>query len=294
MTPSVPVSNLSATTQQVAESSEALHPIRIGAVAQQPVPDPLTTIYVGLSQQLSMDLRASCSCAGLMFAQIVSEQEKQIVIRVAALPRYFSAPLQTLSRHVRTLTISYEQFDQLLEWDRELAAKPTCDLRDLVTEHATESWRRGARARVLTKEAEATAVTVTPVVSEATTVSPASPEAPQAPKQKAERSHRQHLPAPNAGTYTEAVTVMIPTETIKVTYNTQGHHGRPLSEQLLLLRAALAAAEDTAKEGVLRRVLVLRDRLRPFVKLTPVYERGRTQNIVVGFSVRIDVLQEVA
>ena len=116
---------------------DVLSPIRIGAVAQQPGPDLATIIYVGLALLLPVRLRELCCCAGLFYAQVVSEQDAQFEIQAAALPHYVDPEMHVC--HIHTCTISYGELVQLLEWDRHLAAMATCDLRDLVAEHAAKS-----------------------------------------------------------------------------------------------------------------------------------------------------------
>lgn len=124
-------------SQVVSPSLEELHPIRIGAVVQQPQPDIRDVVYVGLSSLVPAGLRALCSCAGLMYARVRDLQVGGDLyqIEVAALAHYFEAPSRTRDRHVRSIVLPAKNFALLLEWDRSLAGKATCDVRELMEEH---------------------------------------------------------------------------------------------------------------------------------------------------------------
>lgn len=90
------------------------------------------TISIGPAQLLPRELRALCSCAGLFFADPVCEERGDIRCEVAALAHYFNSDDATYDRHVRTITLSTEVFDQLVQWDRHVANMATCDLREYI------------------------------------------------------------------------------------------------------------------------------------------------------------------
>lgn len=117
---------------------QELRPIRVGAIAQQPNPALTTILYVGLSSILPGELHVLCSCAGLVFSRVLRIDGDQYHLEVAALPHYFSSAHPRRGFHVRSIVISFEDFAQLLEYDRSLAGKATCDMRELVEEHVAE------------------------------------------------------------------------------------------------------------------------------------------------------------
>ena len=58
-----------------------------------------------------------------------------IEVEIAALERYFFSCPTTRKRHVCMVEMSREQLDTLLEYDRRLAALPTCDVIELIESH---------------------------------------------------------------------------------------------------------------------------------------------------------------
>ena len=98
--------------------------------------------YVGFARLLPDELHALCSCAGLFYAQVlgVCADGDLYRVEIAALSHYFIVDPQTRKRHVREIFLPGEQVGgQLLEYDRRLAGLATCDLRELVGEHAAQT-----------------------------------------------------------------------------------------------------------------------------------------------------------
>ncbi len=115
--------------------AQELRPIRIGTIAEQPQADTSTLLFIGLAALLPAQLRSLCSCAGLFYARVLWTDGGQYHLEIAALAHYFTADQRTRDRHVRRIVLAAADFTQLLEWDRSLAGKATCDVRELVEEH---------------------------------------------------------------------------------------------------------------------------------------------------------------
>lgn len=93
--------------------------------------------FIGKADVLPKELRAVCSCADLFFARVLSvlPDGNLYHVEVAALSHYFDSALLTQKCHVRTMFLPIQQFAQMLEWDRRLAALTTCDVQEIVQSH---------------------------------------------------------------------------------------------------------------------------------------------------------------
>lgn len=113
-----------------------LRPIRVGAVASQPAPALSAVLYTGLADLLPACLRVLCSSAGLVYLRVHALRAGGDLfdVEVAALPHYFDAPSQTRDCHVRRMVLPADDFACLLEWDRNLAGRPTYEVRELLAE----------------------------------------------------------------------------------------------------------------------------------------------------------------
>jgi hypothetical protein len=94
---------------------------------------PQDTTYVALAATLlPPELQVHASAAGLCFLRVVdhADQAKGVFVRVTALPHRLD---DMDSSRVFTLYLSREQLAQALPWDRQMQARATCDVRELVT-----------------------------------------------------------------------------------------------------------------------------------------------------------------
>jgi hypothetical protein len=97
-------------------------------------------LYIGHASLVPLRLHALCSCADLFFARILTSDQEHAHVEIAALPHYFDADEISRQRHVRTLTLTHAQFGLLmLEYDRRLASMATCDVLEIVEQHAVQA-----------------------------------------------------------------------------------------------------------------------------------------------------------
>jgi hypothetical protein len=92
-------------------------------------------IYVALATLLPEEWRATASCAGLCYIQILDGDSQQCCVRVAATPRYLET---TPSRKAQVLALSREQIWQILPWDRTLQRMETCCVREVLEVYARQ------------------------------------------------------------------------------------------------------------------------------------------------------------
>ena len=273
-------------------------------------------LYVGLAGLLPLVLRALCSCAGLFYAQVVEEQGDAFVVEVAALPRYFDADRVTQERHVCEITLTYAQLDQLTEYDRSLAAKATCDIREHVAEQALLSRRQIARyvlaqsAKTMVTSFEDAPVSVAlPAACEVSAPLPLARA--QIVSHQIHSSRQEAQPSVDIDDVRfEMTTIEVPVEDLQEIFREQkrltvgDHHYRPSQRgwNLSLLVAGMQylkqerlqtdswerKRELKAKERDLRQALSLRDRVPLQMEITPIYARGKNGSMT-GCQMTIDV-----
>ena len=287
-------------------AEDGLRPVRIGAVAVQPAPDSIDVLYIGLAGLLPSDLQVHYSCAGLFFGRVVVQDQEQVHLETAAFSHYFHGDVATRERHVRRMTLSRAMFVQLLEWDRRLAGMATCDVREVVEEHA-------ARAARLQRAGELSSL---PDVPLETASVPPSPEqhygvaeatggrslVPQMKRDARQSTLKRHT------LVFERETVVVPLHAIRdlVAAPNATERVSPGCLDRLALQAALQQtcrerqAEKNererralkTKERRLRRIRRLRGRMKgaKLIEVTPIFERRK----IVSCRVDVDVPMLVA
>jgi nicotinamide mononucleotide (NMN) deamidase PncC len=274
------------------------------------------TLYIGLAHLLPVDLRAFCSCAGLFYVRVLGSYADGDLYRaeVAALSRYFDADFVTYKRHVRTVIFSVEELNLLLEYDRSLAAIATCDVRDLVVEHAAQARRRMGIYVPTGATETAEALTTRGEVFVATDTLQETLEASQ-PLETAQKRVSQHSRA-NVSVFDidhaeyehEREHVILPLEIIRVfVFFDPAHLIRPSLIQVdrLLLQTVLRQLRSeyrTKKNKKQRRALKAKERrieriyracsqvpMHKLIEVTPIYGRGSKQDTVIACRVDVDV-----
>ena len=241
------------------------------------------TTYIGLASLLPQEYQALCSCAGLFFVRLgdTCAGDDLSRVEVAALDRYFFADEKTQKRHIRAIFLSAEESVQLLEYDRRLASMATCDVRELIESH------------VMRVEGEAAPLSQPEMpVQEARAVPDHLGETVQTPTPRASGKKPEKVLS------LDGPTVIIPREAIQSAWSRMKHypcHVPSIKDfHLLMLRAALSVAEHSAGDrALIRQALVWRDRVSPQMEVTPIYARGRTDQIV-EYRVKVSVPQVFA
>jgi hypothetical protein len=279
-----------------APPSEELRPIRHGAMAIQPQPDPAGRVYVGLAAILPADIRNLCSCAGFFYARVIRTLSCDLVqVIVCAQPRYFDADVQSRARHLRPHYLSEQQLDQLLEWDRSLAGMATCDVQDMLAFHTKQVLREQQQHdSAPTLDTQTQQLSACPkAVSE-----PATPQKPPCPVYD-----RAGVIDVDLASFVPEGGVIIPIDAVRDLAFPQASSRSSLPR--LLLRATLRqlrvqrlaekrwAERRVMKEKELRirRMYQQRDHLplHKLIEITPIYGCGKQRDGIVACRVEIDL-----
>lgn len=284
-----------------------LHSIRISSIAQQPAATDMT--YIGLATLVPVELRALCTCAGLFFARVYGQGagngEQEYYLEIAALSHYFDADAPTHQKHVRMMMLSASQFALLVEYDRQLAGMPTCDVRELVTDHvAAHRLVHGSHLHAACHPSSPR-----PSVTHPTIFSAGASSQPPTPRQEAVVPTVPKRSQESALLWCEGPTVTVQLDTLRIAANAEAFHESahlaaqgPVPFAILLLRAALdlltaqwqQETDQRARELLtrhlceVRRVLVARREIPPKVGVTPLYQPGKARE-PIGCTVHIGV-----
>jgi len=99
--------------------------------AQYP-PVSTENTYVFSASNLDGDTRASASCGGIFYVEVIRAlDDEEVLVRIASLPSRFYDKTRSY-----VMIFSRDLFRQALILDRDLQELPSCDLREVVEAHA--------------------------------------------------------------------------------------------------------------------------------------------------------------
>lgn len=228
--------------------------------------------YVASALVLPEDLKSFASCKHLTYLQPVQQlDDDSIVVYAAPLPHRLGMPGKYF-----TCVLSASTLLSAIAYDRRLASMATCDMRDLVEEHAIQMLQVIRQPRL-------------------TTIEVAPPSQAEVPERSHHHEHVQSPASPQdeRASYVNGPTVTLSADIIQDIWarmKYQQHRAQSLRQlPVLLLRAALSVAEHLDEQALIRRVLVWRDRIPPRMEVTPIFARRRTGQQIVGYRVQVDV-----
>ena len=276
--------------------------IHIRQAVHQPAASDMT--YIGLAALVPVELRALCTCAGLFFARVYGEGKLQggqeYYLEIAALPHYFDAQADSRQKHIRTMTLSATQFALLVEYDRHLAGMPTCDVRELVIDHAT--------AQGYYPQPACHTSPLRPTVSQVATPAAGASSTSPTLRQTAQIAQTAYPSQPSALLWREGPTLTVPLALLRTEAQAAFQEPAcsstpsPVPFTVLVLRAALNVLTAQRQQETdqrerkrltrqlreVRRVLVARREIPPKIAVTPLYQPGKARG-PIGCTVSIGV-----